>query len=50
MEDGIRELFAEYGNVESAVWIMDRDKGRSHGFCFVVMDSTDMIKAAISLS
>jgi cold-inducible RNA-binding protein len=46
-EDGIRELFAEYGEVESVAWITDRDTGRFRGFCFVEMD-TDGANKAIS--
>ncbi|MCB9420545.1 MAG: RNA-binding protein [Ardenticatenaceae bacterium] len=46
-EDGIRELFAEYGEVESVAWITDRDTGRFRGFCFVEMDD-DGADSAIS--
>ena len=38
-EDELRDLFAQYGNVESAKIIMDRETGRSRGFGFVEMDS-----------
>jgi RNA recognition motif-containing protein len=48
-EDGVRELFAEYGNVESVAWITDRDTGRFRGFCFVEMDSADANKAISAL-
>ncbi len=48
-EDGVRELFAEYGNVESVAWITDRDTGRFRGFCFVEMDSADASKAISAL-
>ena len=44
-EDDVRELFAEYGNVESVAWITDRDSGRFRGFCFVEMDSAGAAKA-----
>lgn len=37
-EDSVRDLFAEYGDVESVAWITDRDTGRFRGFCFVEMD------------
>jgi len=36
-EDQLREAFAEFGTVESANVIMDRDFGRSKGFAFVEM-------------
>ena len=48
-EDSVRELFAEYGNVESVAWITDRDTGRFRGFCFVEMDSADANKAISAL-
>ena len=34
----MRDLFAEYGEVESVAWITDRDTGRFRGFCFVEME------------
>lgn len=40
------ELFAEFGAVESAVVISDRDSGRSKGFGFVELDD-DAANAAI---
>jgi RNA recognition motif-containing protein len=39
--------FAEYGTVQSAQVITDRDTGRSKGFGFVEMDSDDQAQAAI---
>jgi cold-inducible RNA-binding protein len=39
------ELFSQYGSVQSAEVIMDRDTGRSKGFAFVEM-STDAEAAA----
>ena len=38
-EDELRDMFAQYGEVESAKIIMDRETGRSRGFGFVEMDS-----------
>lgn len=41
-DDALRELFEEYGTVDSAKVIMDRDTGRSKGFGFVEMpDDTE---------
>ncbi len=34
-EDGIKALFSQYGELESANLIMDRDTGRPKGFGFV---------------
>jgi RNA recognition motif-containing protein len=38
-EGDLRQLFAEYGTVESAAVITDRDTGRSRGFGFVELAS-----------
>ena len=38
-EDQVRELFEEYGTVESVIMINDRETGRFRGFCFVEMES-----------
>ena len=40
-------LFTEHGAVSSAQVIMDRETGRSRGFGFVEMDSSDEARAAI---
>ena len=38
-DDELNQLFAEYGNVASAVVITDRETGRSRGFGFVELES-----------
>jgi len=43
----LEETFAEYGTVDSAKVIHDRDTGRSKGFGFVEMPNNDEAKAAI---
>lgn len=45
----LENLFAEYGNVESASVINDRDTGRSRGFGFVEMDDADGRRAMEAL-
>jgi RNA recognition motif-containing protein len=35
--DDLTEAFAQYGTVQSAQIVMDRDSGRSRGFAFVEM-------------
>ncbi len=44
----LEELFSEFGSVESAQVISDRDTGRSKGFGFVEMSSDSEAQAAIS--
>ncbi|WP_027856241.1 RNA recognition motif domain-containing protein [Marinobacterium jannaschii] len=44
-------LFAEFGEVQSAKIIMDRETGRSRGFAFVEMpDSSEALRAIESLN
>ena len=43
----LEQLFAEYGTVQSAQVIVDRDTGRSKGFGFVEMGSDQEAQAAI---
>ena len=45
--DTLREVFEQYGEVESAKVIMDRETGRSRGFGFVEMSSEDEGQEAI---
>ena len=42
------QIFGEYGTVQSAEVIMDRDTGRSKGFGFVEMSSDAEAQAAIA--
>lgn len=39
-EAQVREMFEEYGTVESVAWITDRETGRFRGFCFVEMEES----------
>jgi RNA recognition motif-containing protein len=43
----LRTMFEPFGNVESVQVIMDRDTGRSKGFGFVEMSSSEEGQAAI---
>jgi RNA recognition motif-containing protein len=46
--DELREVFEDYGSVDSAKIITDRDTGRSKGFGFVEMSDDSEGKSAIS--
>ena len=46
-EEKLRSEFAEYGEVQSAKIITDRDTGRSRGFGFVEMNSDGEGKKAM---
>jgi RNA recognition motif-containing protein len=47
-DSDLDKLFAEFGTVQSAQVIMDRDTGRSKGFGFVEMGSDAEAQAAIA--
>jgi RNA recognition motif-containing protein len=44
----LTDLFADFGTVDSANVIMDRDTGRSKGFAFVEMSAESEAQAAIT--
>jgi RNA recognition motif-containing protein len=46
--ESLSALFSQFGTVDSAQIIMDRDSGRSKGFGFVEMSSGDQAQAAIA--
>jgi RNA recognition motif-containing protein len=47
-ESSIRSLFEQYGTVERASLVTDRDTGRSRGFAFVEMSNAPEAEAAIN--
>jgi RNA recognition motif-containing protein len=47
-EEDLRNLFSQYGNVESVAVITDRETGRSKGFGFVEFADDNEAKNAIS--
>jgi cold-inducible RNA-binding protein len=47
-EDRLREVFAEAGTVESAVVVTDRGTGRSRGFGFVEMSTSEEADQAVA--
>ena len=46
-ESDLEELFSQFGTVQSAQIIVDRDTNRSKGFGFVEMDTDAQAQAAI---
>lgn len=46
--DALKNKFEQYGNVSSAKVIQDRDTGRSKGFGFVEMSTSQEASAAIN--
>ena len=46
-DESLEQLFSEYGTVESARVITDRETGRSRGFGFVNMGSPDEAQKAM---
>ncbi|MFH2127333.1 MAG: RNA-binding protein [Pseudomonadota bacterium] len=49
-EQGIRQLFEQYGEVLSVKMIEDRDTGRPRGFGFVEMDASGASAAVQALN
>jgi RNA recognition motif-containing protein len=49
-EDQIRQLFEQYGKVQSVKLITDRETGRPRGFGFVEMDGGEADNAISSLN
>ena len=45
--ESLSEIFTQFGQVDSSKIVMDRDTGRSKGFGFVEMTSSDEADAAI---
>ncbi|MDP2267614.1 MAG: RNA-binding protein [Deltaproteobacteria bacterium] len=46
-EEGLRQMFSQYGEVASTSVIIDRATGRSRGFGFVEMPNDDEAREAI---
>lgn len=47
-EEGLKELFSEFGEVVSATIVIDRETGRSRGFAFIRMTDQAAAERAIS--
>ena len=45
--DDLREIFEEYGKVDSAKVITDKETGRSKGFGFIEMEDENEAKTAV---
>ena len=48
--DGLKELFAPYGEITDAVVIMDRETQRSKGFGFVTFKNSEDAKKALEMN
>jgi RNA recognition motif-containing protein len=46
-EDDLRQLFEEFGELNSVKIISDKYSGKSKGFAFIVMDNEEEAKSAI---
>lgn len=46
-EDGLRDLFGQFGQVDEASIVTDRETGRSRGFAFVTMSDSNAAQQAI---
>ena len=49
-EEQVRDLFAEFGTIESLAMINDRDTGRFRGFAFVEMEDSSANAAIKALN
>jgi RNA recognition motif-containing protein len=49
-EQQVRDLFSEFGKIESIAMINDRDTGRFRGFCFVEMEDSAAVAAINALN
>jgi RNA recognition motif-containing protein len=48
--DGLRELFAPYGEMTEVVVITDRETGRSKGFGFVTFQTKESAEKALEMN
>jgi RNA recognition motif-containing protein len=48
VEDELRQLFGQYGQVDRVALLTDRDTGRSRGFAFIEMANADESEKAIA--
>ncbi|KAJ3079955.1 hypothetical protein HK100_010271, partial [Physocladia obscura] len=46
-DDSLSQAFSQYGIVTDAIVLKDRETGRSRGFGFITMESSDEAQAAI---
>lgn len=49
-ETQVREMFEEYGSIQSLAWITDRDTGRFRGFAFIEMEDSSANAAMNALN
>ena len=46
-EEELKNIFQEFGNVQSCNLVIDKDSGESKGFCFIEMPKVGEAKIAI---
>lgn len=46
--DGFRQAFAQFGNIEDAIIITDRETGRSRGFGFITYSDQESVQKAVA--
>lgn len=47
-EEGVKDLFSQYGEVTSVNIVKDPMSGRARGFCFVEMENADEAASALN--
>jgi RNA recognition motif-containing protein len=47
-DDGLRQAFDRFGDIDEAKVIMDRETGRSRGFGFVTFNNPEAARSAMS--
>lgn len=47
IEDDVREVFQEYGNIKNIEFIKDKVINKIRGFCFVIFDDYDFVDKCV---
>ena len=49
-EDELKETFSKYGPIDELKLVIDRDTGRSRGFCFITFNKQFDAEASLQLN